>query len=122
MLKVPSAISKVSTMADGGLRLQVDTQELTAPDKAELMGLHNQIGWFVFSPNSIQVEDIPTEAVETDQKTPSQRLRAVLFIYWKKQQENNGQRFTSDKDFDYYYSKTLEKLIEHYKQKIDELN
>ena len=119
MLKVPSGISKVSTMSDGGLRLQVDTQELTAQDKAELMSLHNQIGWFVFSPNSIQVEDIPTEAVETDQKTPSQRLRAVLYILWEKQDTLK----TLKDDFEAYYRKTLEKLIEHYnKQKIDELN
>lgn len=106
-------------MADGGLRLQVDSQELTASDKAELMSLHQQVGWFLFSPNAIQVEDIPTEPVETDQKTPSQRLRAVLYVYWEKV---NGSVKYKDHNFDVFYKEQLEKLIEHFKQKIDELS
>jgi hypothetical protein len=89
MLKVPSMISKISTMADGSIRLVVDTQELKASDKAELMGLHQKIGWLVFSETRIQKADIPTESIEfQNQKSLSERLRNTL---WVLHQKKNGQ-------------------------------
>jgi hypothetical protein len=118
MLKVPSQITKVSTMRDGALRLQVDTQELQPQDKAELMSLHQVAGWFVFSESGIQEADIPTDPVELDQKTPSQRLRAILYVYWQKLDGEHNKVAP----FDVWYATQMERLIEHYKQKIDELN
>jgi hypothetical protein len=113
MLKIPSVISKVSTMSDGSLRLQIDTQELAGVDKGELMELHNKMGWMVFSETGIKEEDIPSDLIEEGQKTPSQRLRAVLYVLWEKKQVGT---------FEDFYRKTLEKLIDHYKIKIEELS
>ena len=49
-----------------------------------------------------------------DCKTPSQRLRGVLFIYFKEQQKK-GLKET----FDTFYARHIEKLIEYVKAKID---
>lgn len=115
MLRVPGTISKITTMADGGLRLSVDTQEIVSQDKAELMAEYNKLGHFVFSSSEqIKLEDIPTTPLEDNQKTPSQRLRAVMFVYWRKSVEGYG-------SFDEFYARQIEKYIELIKKKIDEL-
>lgn len=112
MLKVPSQVSKVETTSDGGLKLTVHTQELTPSDKAEVMQLHNQIGWFVFSVTNIEQEDIPDEPVEFEgQKTYSERLRNVLYVLHEKQ---GGK----PEDFESYRGKVMERLISGYKAKL----
>jgi hypothetical protein len=114
ILKVPSQISKVETVSDGGLKLTVHTQELTPANKSEVMELHNQIGWFVFSVTNIEASDIPDEPVEFEgQKTYSERLRNVLFVLHEKQ---GGK----PEDFEAYRARIMEKLINQYKAKIDD--
>ena len=56
--QVPATISKIVTMADKSLRLQVDTQELTKADKAKVFELHEEIGWFMFSRAEFKEEDV----------------------------------------------------------------
>lgn len=115
MLKIPSQIVKIETMTDGGMKLVVNTQELVPQDKAELMGLHQQFGWMVFSVTHIKEEDIPDEPIEFDgQRTLSERLRNVLFRLHEKQ---GGK----PEDFESYRHKIMEKLINTYKNKLDEL-
>lgn len=114
MLKIPAEISRVQTMADGGLRLFVDTQELGPEDKGLVMGLHKKLGWFLFAETGITQEDVidlPDIKVDKGEKTPAQRLRAVLYLLWKKQ----GEKGSSD-DF---YRKYLEKVIQKLKEQLD---
>lgn len=100
-------------MSDGGLRLQVDTAEIAPEDKSELMGLYNKAGWFVFSDNGIKEADIPTEQVEfkTD-KTPGQRLRAVLYRLWEQSS------ITTRGEFETFYKIRIEKIIDQIKEKL----
>lgn len=114
MFKVPSQVSKVETTTDGGLKLTIHTQELTPSDKSDVMQLHNQIGWFVFSATDIEQTDIPDEPIEFEgQKTLSERLRNVLFRLHEKQ---GGK----PEDFESYRSKIMESLINRYKAKLDD--
>lgn len=114
MLKAPSQIVKIETVSDGGVKLIVHTQELQPQDKAELMNLHNKIGWFVFSDTGISEEDIPDEPVEFEgQKTLSERLRNVLFRLHEKQ---GGK----PEDFEAYRIGIMERLINKYKAKLDD--
>ncbi len=113
MLKVPGTITKITTMADRGLRLQVDTQELCGEDKAELMSLHEKMGVFVFSESDIQEEDIknlPEVKIERGEKTPSQRLRGILYRLWEQEK--------TYKTFDDYYRSWMSNLIESLKEKL----
>jgi len=114
VLKIPSLIAKVETMSDGGLKLIVHTQELVPSDEAEVMQLRNKIGWFVYSVTDIREEDIPDEPIEFEgQKTPSERLRNVLFRLHEKQ---GGK----PEDFEAYRIKVMEGLINHYKAKLND--
>ena len=101
-------------MSDGGMKIVVNTQELQAEDKAELMNLHNKLGHFVFSITGIKEEDIPNEPVEFEgQKTLSERLRNVLFRLHEKQ---GGK----PEDFEAYRARVMERLINTYKSKLDD--
>lgn len=101
-------------MRDRGLRLQVDTKELTADQYAEIMKLFMTSGYFVYSENSedlnVNLDDLPPVALEENEKSPSQRQRAVLFLLWK-QSGSKGL-------FDSFYRQEMEKIIEHYKDKL----
>lgn len=73
----------------------------------ELQGINVEL---LISPSDEQnVEAYKIEA-DLDQKSPSQRMRSVLFILWK--EDNEGV------DFQEYYRRHMEKLIEFLKGKI----
>jgi len=100
-------------MADRGLRLQVDTQELNHEDEAELMSLRHGTGIFVFSASEIKEEDmldLPKVKTRGEGKTKAQRLRAVLYLLWQR----TDMKETSDE----FYDKYMEKLIEKIKEKL----
>jgi hypothetical protein len=111
--QVPGAIVKISTLAHS-LRLVLDTQEnLSDEAKARLFELHNKLGWFTFNVHQIEAEslvDLPELKTDSN-KTPSQRLRAVLYLNWK-------QDAAGFKDFDSYYVSYMEKIITHLKEKL----
>jgi len=55
--------------------------------------------------------DAQVKGFEDKTKTPSKRLRAVLFLMWKQLGEVG--------DFETYYRVQVEKVIEHLKAKLD---
>jgi len=111
---LPGQIDKISTMADRGIRVQFTSNELTPKQSTELFELYGKFGYFFFSEQEVQplTDDLPPIQVEKGEKTPSQRLRAVIFVVWENE--------TSKKvNFDTYYKQEVEKIIEHYKSKLD---
>jgi hypothetical protein len=114
ILKVPGTISKVTTMSDGGLRLQVDTQELGPEDAGEVMMLRNKLGVFVFAEQTINpddIKDLPKVELEEGEKAPSARLRAALYVFWDQHKVQEP--------FDIYYRRQMEKFIETVKEKLN---
>ena len=114
MFQVPATISKIMTMGDRSLRLQVDVdRELNATENGLVFSLYNKSGWFVFKESEIKDEDIEVpeyvKEFKTD-KSPSQRLRAVIYLAWEK--EKVGM-------FDDYYKRKMEQIIEHFKGKLE---
>lgn len=55
---IPATISKVTTMADKSVRVQVDTQEITPDDRAYIFGLHDKLGYFVFAEQPLKELDL----------------------------------------------------------------
>lgn len=86
MFQVPSTIANLRTLADNTLRIQVDCQELPPEQMTEVFRLKGRLGWFVFSENVLNQSDIPEESAPEfkGDKSPSQRLRAALYVYWEK--------------------------------------
>lgn len=108
---VAAQMMRASSTADRGMSVGFHTKELSAEEKAIIMGFHMGQGWLLFQPNEIAETDIPTTSAEKDAKTPSQRLRAVLFILWKQ---------TGDlDDFERFYHLKMEALINSIKMKLD---
>jgi len=110
-----SQISKVLTMSDKGIRIQIDTQELPPEDIAKLFKLKDVDGiiWTAFKEIPMKEEDFEIPEVidkDIDTKTPSQRLRNTLFIYW--QQNKTGL------EFDMFYKRSIEKYINVIKEKL----
>lgn len=76
--------------------------------------LYNKLGWFVFSEQSIKPEDIkdlPEIQLDEGEKSPSQRMRAALFVYWEQQK--------IQEPFDIFYRRQVEKWISQIKEKLN---
>jgi len=114
-IQIPSYIHKIETTTDKGLKLTVYTQEISPETKKDLFELLDKLGWLVFATAKVEPEDLvnlPEIKPEfRDDKTPSQRLRAILFVYW----EQNG----SKGNFDDFYKDYIEKIIENIKGKLN---
>lgn len=108
---VSSQLMGIRSMSDGGMGLNFHTQELQPQEKAEVMNFHMQQGWLLFAPNEIAESDIPKQPAEVGQKTPSQRLRAVLYVLWE--------QLGSKGEFESFYITEMEKYIDHVKNKLD---
>jgi hypothetical protein len=111
---LPSTINPPRIRKDGSCSISVDTRELNAEEIFMIMGLRNTEGWFAFAPNENEIE-IPEERAETDEKSPSERLRAVLFVLYK--QETEKGKFVGL--FETFRKEKMEKLIEMIKSKLD---
>lgn len=88
-------------------------QEISDDETMYLLnaGRRDELGWVMWAPNKHQVDDLPKEQAEENQKTASQRLRATLFVLWQ-QQGSTG-------DFEVFYREKMEKMIDHVKTKLD---
>ena len=71
-----------SKTKDWGLRLGFHTQELTAEQRAIADQCFQQPGDLIYAINADEVE-VPSEPVLDNTKTPSKRLRDVLYILWQ---------------------------------------
>lgn len=116
LFQAPAQISKIETMSDGGVRVVIDTQEIN--DSEELTKLFRlrkgDLGYFLFKGSEIKNDDLPDDKElleEGDSKTPSQRLRAVIFVHWKEVKGGKG-------DFNAYYREQMEKFITAVKEKL----
>ena len=111
MFQVPSIITKIQSLKDRTFKLSIECQELPKDQMADVFNLVEKTGWLVFSDNTLQKSDVPEENAPEfkNDKSPSQRLRAVLFVYWNE---------CTDKKvpFDTYWKMWIEKKVSEIKQ------
>jgi len=110
-LQVAATLQGVSTLSDGGMSVRFHTQELPQEDALILMGFRNAFGWLLFRENEFSDKDLPKESAEYEGKTPSQRLRSVLYVLW--------QQTGSEGDFEVFYRDRVNKIVEQIKQKLE---
>ena len=110
-IKTNLIVSGIRARVDGSLGLSCSTPELTVEEKVAFMELQNKNLVALFEP----LDETPTEVhqvkSEINQKTPSQRLRAVMFLLWR--QSGNTD------DFENFYRNSMEKIIDALKAKLD---
>lgn len=113
-IKFPGMIDKVETMHDRSLKIRLYTQELTSEDKAHIIELQDKPGWFLFAeiePTHVEElpKDLPEITLDEGEKSPSQRLRGVLYRVWEGTKR--------DKTFELFYRDYMEKFINNLKDK-----
>ena len=106
------------SMKDGGVKIIFETQELTPDMYATISTCLRKYCEILIKEGEVYKEDIETfqnhqfdEFDKRQDKTPSQRMRNVLYILWE--QDKEGYDVFKD-----YYDFKLEKFIEHLKLKI----
>jgi len=111
-ITLPVLITSIASKVDGSVKITLETRELPAQEAANLFALRSLEAWAVLAPNQITEVNLPKEKADPSlgTKTPSQRLRNILYIYW--QQHKNG-------DFESYYRIQIEKIIEQLKERLD---
>lgn len=113
MFKAQSLISGIRTLADRTIRIQVDCNEMTPEDEAQLFQLRNTYGWFGFEKGEVADFELPKEKLEfTNQKSPSERLCNVMYLYHKK---INGK----PEEFEAFRLRQMERIIQRYKDLLD---
>lgn len=117
MILIPAMLSSFRSLKDKTIKIEFETNELNPEQLAEI-GLHNQsFGYLAFKKDEFRTEQIQVldelkAGYEDKTKTPSKRLRDVLFIAWKQQPEGYH-------EYEDYYRYKMEKFINHVKSKLD---
>lgn len=111
---LPAQINPPTLRKDGSAKLTFDTRELDAKEIFTIMSMRHTEGWLCFAPN-VESLEIPEEKAEVDEKTPSERLRSVLFVWYK--QEVEAGKFVGQ--FDTFRKEKMEKIIEGVKNKLN---
>ena len=117
IVQFAAIIDKIETLSDKSLKLKIVTsKEMEEVDKTILFSFHLKDIWLALKEQPVNAEDIKVkkETVDRGEKTPSQRLRAVLFVLWE-QSKKTG-------DFDTFYKQKLEQFIDRVKENLDERN
>ena len=99
---------------DGSCTLSFTSGQEIADDKTIYLlnaGRKDELGWLLWSPNEIQVDDLPKEQAESSNKTSAQRLRATIFVLW--------QQLGAKGDFDTFYRQEMEEIINRKKAQLD---
>jgi len=114
----PTILESYRSLKDGTLKLSFETGELSPQEMADIHFSLNKVGYLAYAPDPFathEMEEIDKLKVEFDDtgKSPSQRLRAVLFLLWKQNPE--GYEISED-----YYRAKMEKLINHFKNKLEQ--
>ena len=115
---LPVVFGTVSNKLDKSASFRISTQELSPEQLAVLFSFTNSVGFIYFSESPISQADrdmIDGADVDFEDvgKSPSKRLRSVLWVLFGKKSEN----FTEFRD---YYRAKMEKLINHFKDKIED--
>ncbi|MEK6885165.1 MAG: hypothetical protein AABY22_36375 [Nanoarchaeota archaeon] len=112
IITIPAILSRISYTKDGGLSIGFSTQEMSPEDKLIVTELYQTFGWLAFKENSIDVFDMPKEDAEDKNKTPSKRLRSVLYVL-------SQQQGVPKEKFELFYREKMEKIIDWAKSKLD---
>lgn len=114
MIRLPAYLVNFRTKVDRTAGISIATNEISDQDFLQLKKHQGDFGWFIFAPNEEQDIEMPTEDAEEFDKSPSKRLRAVLFVLHK-QQVKEGKE---NRPFKVFYDERVDQLIELIKLKL----
>ena len=108
-------IEGIASKVDGTVTIKISTQELDKNAAGDVFGLRGKHCKVLLSDSNIT--ELESEMVDATplvsgkkHKTPSQRLRAVLYRLCEQ---------VDNSDFETFYQSEMNKIIEHYRNKLD---
>lgn len=110
-LTCPVILEGASTRADGSLSLRFSTPELEPASKTAFFELLNQNLKMLLQPADGEPVELKEIRGEFDRKTPSQRLRSVLYV-WHQQSGAGG-------EFEQFYLRRMEEIINQVKAELN---
>lgn len=114
-LVLPAIINPPSIRKDGSISLKFDSRELSAEEYMIVMGFRNTEGWLAFCPNDDGIPELPKGRADVEIKTPSERLKDVLFV-WYKQSTERGEFVGT---FETFRVEKMERIIDGVKSKLE---
>ena len=116
-------LTRASRKADKSVTISFNTAtEQSINEMSELDSMHNQTCILAIKPEETpfldsELKDMDNVDMDLEDttKTPSKRLRNVLFRIW----ENTAPSCEDDRLFKDFYKREMEKIIIHYKGKLD---
>ena len=119
LFQIPAEMSSYKSKANGTVQFTFVTQELITPENLYKMLVNlNKVGNLLFAVEELEFSDLGDlpkidKSMYGDAKTPAQRLRAVLWLYFK-------QKGGKSENFQLFYDNMMEKQITTYKEKLDD--
>lgn len=117
MIIIPAQLESFRSLKDRSVKLMFETAELSPSQMGDIQGNILKAGFLAFKSdpfkdNEKQLIDSIEVEYEDKSKTPSKRLRGVLWHCFN----NDAEGYTT---FPAYYENKLEQLINHFKAKLD---
>ena len=119
-IRMEAELSGIRILADRSVK--VSFTSLTEINDADLLFLvrrQTSSGWLLYAERELDEADIPQDPMTREAKSPSARLRSVLYVAWTRKYPDHASRVLNT--FDGFYRATMEGFIEKVKARIDEL-
>ena len=111
---LPVILNPISRRKDKSVRLSFETREMSPEEIITIMALEGAEMWLGLAPNSEDIV-IPNENAEIGEKSSSERLRNVLYVYYKQQVEKG--KYIGI--FDNFRREKMQVLIDEVKKKLE---
>ncbi len=115
---IPATVARIASRKDRSLSVCFDTGELPPQTAGALYAMQNAAVYLAVketafnAPDLQALESLQSEFIDDKRKTPSRRLRDVLFRLWEKDPEG----YTDERE---HYIAKMEEIIGHFKKKLD---
>jgi hypothetical protein len=111
-IQTPAVITSIRSRQDMSVGFSAETPEYSDEEFAHFRNLQGKSVKMTIEPTEEKTEILEIKT-ELDEKTPGQRLRAVLYRHWEKFGKERGM------DKDVYYKIQMEKVIDQFKAQLD---
>jgi len=114
-LLLPVIVTSIRTRVDGSLSVTVETNELSSSNAGELFSTRGKPSMMYLSPKDVisqkEIDQVNAIDAEIQGKTPSKRLRDVLYVLYTQQPDGY-------QDFELFYKFKMNQITEHLKSKL----
>ena len=109
-IRCEAIVTGFSSKVDGSLSFRGTTPELSVEEKIALMSLQGVLVEMVLFPKDEKETEVLSVKREMDFKSPSQRMRSVIFLLWKASEQ--------DIPFESFYYLKMCQMIDWLKSKL----